>query len=381
MTTVLHTRVMAGTGGGPEKTILRSARYAAGTPYRLIAAYLVPDRDPHVETLKRQAVEQSCPLLTFAERGPLDLRPLPKLLQVCRQMNVGIWHGHDYKSNLYGVLLRRYHPMRLVSTAHLWTDETWRLRLYKRVDFWALRRYERVMCVSQPIAKQCVSCGVDRSVVSVIPNGIEPEMFKRQWLTPVAKKSLGMDPMRFTIGFVGRLSVQKQLEPFVRHALPMIVSQRPDAMLILVGEGPERKAIEAAAKDVGCGDRLRFIGWQSDARPWYQAMDMLIQPSRDEGLPNSVLEAMAMGVPVAACGVGDVPELMGDTGIVLASQPARWAAPIVELANDAGRRAEMSQAGRERIERHYSFASRMASEFAVYDQLLSQPTSTRRKAA
>ena len=184
--TVLHTRVMAGTGGGPEKTILRSPKYADASRYQMAAAYLHPTGDAGIEDVRNQAEELGCPFYSFGETGPTDVRPLRSMLELCRKLNVTIWHGHDYKSNLYGLMLRKFWPMKLVSTAHLWTDDTLRMRLYRKVDEWCLPRYDEVIAVSTPIAEHCSHVGVVRERLTMIPNAIEADQWQRSRTTTQA---------------------------------------------------------------------------------------------------------------------------------------------------------------------------------------------------
>lgn len=99
---VLHTRVVTGTGGGPDKTILNSPRFLVGTGYEAHCAYLHPPADPDFEAIRSRAVAAEAPLIGIPDRGLTDLSVVRSLLRVCRQLNVGVWHGHDYKTNASG---------------------------------------------------------------------------------------------------------------------------------------------------------------------------------------------------------------------------------------------------------------------------------------
>src|SRR5438105_12970739 len=96
---VLHTRVVTGSGGGPDKTILNSPRFMAASDYRLLCAYMHPPHDPGFEQLKKKAELWQAPLLSVSDRGPWDYRVVKQLLDICRRERVTVWHGHDYKSN------------------------------------------------------------------------------------------------------------------------------------------------------------------------------------------------------------------------------------------------------------------------------------------
>src|SRR5437660_11805420 len=96
---VLDARVVTGSGGGPEKTILNSPRFLLPLGYRMVCAYLHPPGDPGFEVLRQKAEQLQAPLESILDRGPWDWRVVTKLLALCRRERVAIWHGHDYKSN------------------------------------------------------------------------------------------------------------------------------------------------------------------------------------------------------------------------------------------------------------------------------------------
>ena len=112
---VLHTRGVTGCGGGPEKTILNSPRFLRPLGYDSICAYMHPPGDTGFEELQRRAVQSDAVLKSVPDRGPLDWRVVRRMVEICRRENVAIWHGHDYKSNAVGLLVRKFWPMKLVS--------------------------------------------------------------------------------------------------------------------------------------------------------------------------------------------------------------------------------------------------------------------------
>ena len=108
---VLHARVVTGTGGGPEKTILNSPRFLKSLGYDCACAYMHPAGDPGFDTLRQRAADLDAELLSLPDRGATDLSVVRRLLRLCRERQVAVWHGHDHKSNAIGLLLRRFHPM------------------------------------------------------------------------------------------------------------------------------------------------------------------------------------------------------------------------------------------------------------------------------
>jgi glycosyltransferase involved in cell wall biosynthesis len=196
---VLHVRIATGTGGGPEKTILGSPRHLVGSRYRALVAYLHPPEDPGFAVIEARARDKDCPLLGLPERLPIDPRVLRRLARHCRAHDVRIWHGHDYKSNLYGVLLRPLLGLKLVTTVHGWVRHTSRTPLYYAIDRWTLKRHDQVVCVSQDLFERCTELGVRAERLTHIPNAIDTEEFRRS-------RPRAAQPAPLRIGAVGRLS-------------------------------------------------------------------------------------------------------------------------------------------------------------------------------
>ena len=163
---VLDVRVVSGTGGGPDKTILNSPRHLERAGYRMVCAYLHPPGDPGFDVIRGKAQLRRAPLVSVPDGGPLDWRVLPRLLEICRRERVRIWHGHDYKSNALGLLLSKFWPMRLVTTVHGWVQHTRRTPLYYAIDRVCLPFYEKVFCVSPDLYQLCRRRGVSSAVAN-----------------------------------------------------------------------------------------------------------------------------------------------------------------------------------------------------------------------
>lgn len=369
---VLETRVVAGSGGGPDKTILNSPRFLHAAGYDTICAYMHPPTDPGFEQLRAKARHWNAPLLSIPDNGPLDWKVIPRLLNLCRQKKVAIWHGHDYKSNLLGLILRRFWPMRLVTTVHGWVHHTSRTPLYYSLDRFCLPCYERVLCVSEDLRERCLECRVPAERCVLIENGIDTEEFQRQRAVTAARNELGLNHSAFLIGAVGRLSPEKGFDLLIR-ALAQLLGQGIDAAVLLVGEGEQKTPLEELAANLGCRDRLHLTGFQSDVRPYFEAMDVFALSSLREGLPNVVLEAMAMQVPVLATRIAGVPRVIDDGRDGLLVSPGsveELTTGLRRLYQEEQLRSRLGQEGRRTIEERYSFARRMAKVARVYDELL-----------
>jgi glycosyltransferase involved in cell wall biosynthesis len=369
---VLHVRTITGSGGGPDKTILNSPRFLRQLGYRSICAFLHPPRDDGFEAIRQRAATWQAPIAEIDDRGPLDWRVVPAMFHLCRQHKVDIWHAHDYKSNVLGLLLRRRHPMRLVTTVHGWVEYTLRTQVYYLVDRWSLPRYEKVICVSEDLLQKARSCGARESCSVLIENAIDTLQYQRTLSLLAAKQRLNWPAARYLVGAAGRLSPEKAFDTLIR-AIQEIVKEGTDVGLVIAGDGPERAALESLIKQCGLEDRVRLAGFQSDLRPLYEAMDLFVVSSLREGLPNVLLEAMAMEVPVVATQIAGIPRVItdGENGLLV---PAGNVAALVDALRrsltSAELRSRLAAAAAHTISQRYSFAVRMRKIVAQYDELL-----------
>jgi glycosyltransferase involved in cell wall biosynthesis len=368
----MDVRVLAGTGGGPDKTILHSPRYLARAGYRMLCAYMHPPGDAAFEQLKPRAAQLEAPLFSVLDRGPWDWKVIGQLLEICRREHVTAWHGHDYKSNVLGLLLRPLWPMRLVTTVHGWVKHTRRTPLYYKIDELCLPHYELVICVSDDLVARCRACRVPARRCVLVENGVDTEQYRRHRVVGDAKQDLGVPPRRLLIGAVGRLSSEKGFDLLIR-ATHQCVRAGHDVGLIIVGEGDQRTSLEALAAELSLAERVRLTGYCPDPRPLYEAMDLFVLSSLREGLPNVVLEAMAMEVPVVATWIAGVPRLISDGVDGMLIPPGSvdaMAEAISALAADTILRAKLASAGRHTVQTHFSFAERMEKIAGLYDVLL-----------
>ncbi|VTS00044.1 Glycosyl transferase, group 1 family protein OS=Rhodopirellula maiorica SM1 GN=RMSM_06534 PE=4 SV=1: Glyco_trans_4_4: Glycos_transf_1 [Gemmata massiliana] len=371
---ILDARVVTGAGGGPEKTILNSPRFLESLGYRMVCAYMHPPGDPGFDVLTRQAAKYRAPLLSIPDRGAWDWRVVTRALAICRRENVTVWHGHDYKTNALGLLLKRLWPMRLVTTVHGWVRHTRRTPLYYRIDQLCLPYYERVICVSDDLLDACLAAGVPAKNCVLLENGIDTAEYSRVQTLADAKATLDLPTDAPVIGAVGRLSPEKGFDVLIRaaHAL---VAQGHDVRLVIVGEGDERANLERLIRELDLGARVRLAGWQTNVRAYFEAMDVFALSSLREGLPNVVLEAMALGVPVVSTRVNGVPRLIRDGhngALVDPGDLDGLTAALAGLLRSDSRREQFRAAGRRTVETRYNFATRMQRLKCLYDELLAQ---------
>ncbi len=369
---VLHARSICDFGGGPEKTILNSPRLLDTLGYDSVCAYMHAAHE--LAPLAERAGEAKAPLVSVLDRGFWDWRVVTQLVKICRERNVAIWHGHEYKSNVLGLIVRRFWPMKLVSTVHGWVMAPRRMKIYYPMDRFALRRYDEVVCVSDDLHQTCLAMGVPEAKCHLIENAIDSDEFQRRISREEAKGKMNAPPDTVLLGAMGRLAEEKGFDLLIRAADELIRSGQNVALWI-AGEGPARKQLETLIDDLGQGDRIRLLGHVTNTKDFYQAIDMYVLSSLREGLPNVLLEAMAMEVPIVATRVAGVPILLGDgrEGLLVESTSVdELVSGIRRLLGDEGLCTRLAEAARQKILASYSFEHRMRKMCRIYDQVLSR---------
>ncbi|NIM19919.1 MAG: glycosyltransferase [Candidatus Latescibacteria bacterium] len=195
------------------------------------------------------------------------------------------------------------------------TKTFWR----RKIITWTLRRCEKVLSVSESLKDEIVKLGIDEARVAVIPNGIDLELFART-AKKKARQIIGMDEEAPICVCVGRMSPEKGVDVVVR-ALEHV--QTEGLRLLLVGSGSEEDRLKTLATQLNVDEKIMFAGEKAytEIPNWLCASDVLVLPSRNEGHPNAVLEALACGVPVIASRVGGVPEIITSPELGLLVDP------------------------------------------------------------
>lgn len=368
---VLDTRVVTGSGGGPDKTILNSPRFLEPLGYKMLCGYLAPPNDPGYSDIELKAAKYQAPLLTIPDRGPWDWRIVSQLVKICKEHQVDIWHGHDYKTNALGLMLQHFWPMRLVTTVHGWVHHTTRTPLYYRIDQLCLPWYEKVICVSPDLYHQCRKNGVKAHQCELLENGIDLAEYQRQRSVSEAKAELKLPGEQLLIGAVGRLAPEKGFDVLIQSIAELRKLGFP-VRLVIVGEGHDRSRLEALRQQLGLQDCVDLPGWQSDVRKYFEAMDVFALSSFREGLPNVLLEAMALQVPCVATRIAGIPRLIQnqENGLLIeAHDGAALTTALRQLLEKPGIRGLYAANARKTIEERYSFQTRMERLTTIYDNL------------
>jgi glycosyltransferase involved in cell wall biosynthesis len=371
---VLHARLVTGTGGGPDKTILTLPAYYARAGFDAKVLYLRPPGDPGFETIRRRAAELRAPLIELDDRGPLDVSLVFQALKICRRLRPAIWHGHDYKTNLLGLLLRPLVRMQLVNTTHGWVKHTSRTPLYYRIDRFCLPRYRHTYCVSSDLMEECRRIGVPEERLLLLENGVDTDRFSPKRSREVARPQFAsqQDSPRLILGAMGRLSDEKAFDLLI-DVVASLIQQGKAVDLWIAGDGDQRAALQDRIDRHQAGRHIRLLGFVEDTVAFYESLDAFILSSHREGLPNVVLEAMAMKLPVVATEIAGLPRLVADqeSGLLVPPGDAeRLRQAIERLLTEPASRHSWGEAGRARVKRQFSFDARVQRQIELYEQLL-----------
>jgi glycosyltransferase involved in cell wall biosynthesis len=218
-------------------------------------------------------------------------------------------------------------------------------RWHLRVDRWTQGLVARHVCVSQAVAQFSASeGGLPPEKLVVIPNAIDATRFPDP--QPADLRLLGVPDGREVVTYVGRLERQKGLHGLIESASEWLGALGSHDLL-LVGDGPDAMPLKQRCRELGIADRVHFAGWRADVPAVLAASRLLVLPSRWEGMPNAVLEAMASGLPVVAMDVEGVRELLGGAADEQVAQPLNWQAftsRILSLVQDHQRAARLGAA-------------------------------------
>ncbi len=357
---------------GPGKTIIETAVATDRTRFeQMVGVFVGPleSRNPFVDAAVRRGVA----VVPLRASHGIDPRVLMAIVRALRGHRVDIVHSHEYKSDLLGYVASRIYGIPIVSTVHGWITNTRRSRLLVGVSRRLIRRFDRVIAVSAGTRDAVLAHGVPAARVVVIRNGIVTRNYRRgDHQEGLFRRRFGIPENAVLVGYVGRLSQEKGQRVLLEAAATLVPSI-PDLRVALVGDGPDRRDLEEMARALGILGRVVLTGHLDDVGPVYRDLDVLALTSFTEGLPNVVLEAMCMDVPVLATNVGGTSEIVQDgiTGVLVpAASPHAVAEGLRRLIGSPDWARGLVANGRRRVEEQFEFAGRVALEEAVYEEIV-----------
>ncbi len=328
--------------GGMEKYVYNLIRWLPASRFRITCLC------PYESNFTTMLREMDCPVYVAPMLEDPPWRSIQTAVEIVRCQQVDLIHAHLPKAHVLAGLAGALNRRPAVATIHGMSLTTQELGISRTTG-----TYLTVVC--QEAYFQALAMGVPPERVTKIPNGVDTTTFTPAGDRETFRQSLGIPLDVSLVGFVGRLAWEKGPDQFI-HAAYYISRQRPDTHFVLVGEGPMEAELRQMAQEYGLEAQVHLAGLRTDVHQVYPALDVLAQTSRVEGMPFTLLEAMACGLPAVAIAVGGVAELVvvGQTGLL--AGVGDWEAVgngVLELLQDPAKLKVMGQAARGRAEKEF----------------------------
>lgn len=362
MKNVLHLCESSDTGGA-ESVLISMVEGIDKNRYRSLVC-LLNDGWLKVELEKRRIETVVIP-----QPRSLDLRWLLEVRRLLKDRDIHVMHSHEFATNVYASVLSWFTGIPVVATAHgkNYYGEKWR----RRVAYRFVARQSAMVAVSDDLKRFLVrQVGIPPSNIRVIHNGIDLGRYAVQERARALRKELGLSSDQRVVGTVANLFAVKG-QTYLLRACRAVARVFPNLVLLVAGEGEQLAPLEKEASDLGIADKVKFLGFRSDVPALLQEMEVFILPSLSEGLPLSVLEALALQKPVVATHVGGIPEIVEDgvTGyLVPPRNPEALAERIILLLSDPQTAARFGEVGRKRVEEAFGLEQMIRNYQSLYDE-------------
>jgi glycosyltransferase involved in cell wall biosynthesis len=348
--------------GGLESVVHALSRGLIGRGHDVhVAASVEQESHPFVVALRAAGV----PVTTIISGARGYLHERAAITTLCRNLIPDAVHTHGYRSDVVAGGAARSIGVPTVSTAHGFVGSGWRARAYEWAQRMAWRRCDALVAVSRPLAAR-LATSIPREKVVLIPNAFLPraEPLPRA----EARLRLGVTDERPLVGWVGRLSVEKGCDVFV-DALARLASHEITA--VVIGDGPERHALEVRAMTLGIANSVRWTGSLAEASRLFTAFDAFVLSSRSEGMPIVLFEAMNARVPVVASRVGGVPDVVSDecAWLVAPERPEALADAIAAALADRVTGAQRTARAYDRLIDSFGSEPWLDKHVALYEQV------------
>jgi glycosyltransferase involved in cell wall biosynthesis len=356
--------------GGAEVLAARLARQLSGS-HRFVFVCL-----DELGTLGEELETEGFPVAVLQRRPGLDWRLAIRFAAFLRRERVDLLHAHQYTPLFYALAARLLAGRRLPV---LFTEHGRHFPDFPRckrmlANRLLLTRRDRVVGVGQAVRQALIANeGIPAEHVAVIYNGIDLDPYANG--TPdrqLARQTMGVGADDLVIVQVARLDYLKDHATAIR-TVELVTAQRPEARLVLIGEGPEQGKIQELVRERSLEAHVRFLGLRTDVPQLLAAADLFLLTSISEGIPLTLIEAMAAGLPVVSTRVGGVAEVVaeGTTGLLAASGDHRGLAEIIlQLAANPVLCRQMGQRGRERARAVFSEPQMHAGYLQLYQEML-----------
>jgi glycosyltransferase involved in cell wall biosynthesis len=354
---------------GPGRTILETGSHLDRSRVEYHIGVLVAQREGE-HPLVDAASQRGISVIPITDRGPLD-DLLGPILVLIDQLQIDILHTSEFRSNLIAQLIKRKRPkLRMVATAHGWIANTFRRRVTRFLDKLMFRRFDHVILVSEATRSLVPRWWLSDKRATVLRNAL---VLKSYGSEIVNKPRRAINPNEAVMINVGRLSPEKGQEMLLQ-AMHALTPRWPKLRLKFAGIGPLEEHLRSVARTLGLEDRVEFVGYVKDMPRLYADIDLVVQSSFTEGLPNVILEAAYLRVPIVATAVGGTAEVVrhGHSAWLLEPRIDDLAAGIDAFMSNPQHFVAMAEQGHRDVVSQFSFDVRTERLTQVYEALMAE---------
>ncbi len=356
--------------GGPERQMLGLAEALRGTADVSVVSFREGGRcKPFLAQARKLGIEA----VELQSDTPRFFTTITEVAETLTRLKADVVLCHGYKGNILGRPAARRLGIPAVAVSRGWTHESWRVRMYEWLDRMHLRFMDRVIAVSEAQAAKVRACGVREDRLHVIHNSIDPERFAdpdpryRQRLERYFRHGVSL-----VIGAAGRLSPEKGFDLLI-EAAAAVTAACPEVGFILFGEGPQKAMLQARIASLGVSGSVALVGHRHDLDDYLPQLDLFVQASHTEGMPNVILEACAAGVPVVATAAGGTGEIItdGDSGwLVPPGDASALARAILDAIDSPERLRDVAFNGRQRVLEDFTFDAQAAAYLRLLEGMV-----------
>lgn len=355
---------------GAEMVSLVLAKELERSGLRPVIGVIENTYNPHTE-LMAEAIARGLRSVSFPCRWQFDWSTVSLIREFVKREGVDLIHCHGYKSNLFAIL-GTSGDLPKVTTNHNWLTNEWRLKLYCLLDSLWIRRFDRIIAVSDQIRSAMIGKGIPAGKISVIDNGVEIVRFSQRTVSDHLKDKIGIKRDDFVIGTVGNLNWEKG-HAYLIDAANQILRVCDKAKFLIIGDGELRAELEQKVVELGLQRQFVFTGIRRDIPALLRVMNIFVLSSVREGLPMVLLEAMAAGKAIVSSKVGAIPKVLEDRVDGMLVEPMNseaLGASVIELMMTDGLIDTMGERARKKVAEHYSSRSMADKYIRIYRELL-----------
>ena len=357
---------------GPGRTILQSASMVDQQRCKIIIGAFCGDAHGDHAYL-HEAMERNLEVFQINEKSAFDWKVIKQILEAIDRLSIDVIHTHDLRSDLFGLICSIRTGTPIISTCHGWIANNLKGKLYRAIDKLLLRFFDCVIGVSETMRIELQRIGVNANKIDVILNALIIENYIPDNKSQLFRDELGIDGESVLIANIGRLSPEKGQVIFLKAAKELLLKHN-SLVFLLIGIGPEQEKLEKLCDDLGIRDHVIFCGYRDDMINIYNSLDLVVQSSSTEGMPNVILESLLMQTPVVATAVGGTPEIIQheQSGLLIDFNSLQQ---LVESISDfvtyPDKHYKMSIKGRNYVMENFNHSHRVNRLMDVYERIVS----------